>query len=45
MSPTCLYCRKRMRGDLIGWRPVSIGGRVAGWECPTCIKIKENDDA
>lgn len=45
MTPTCLYCKRRMRGDLIGWRPVSIGGRVAGWECPTCIKTKEIDDA
>lgn len=45
MTPTCLYCKRRMRGDLIGWRPVSVEGRVAGWECPTCIKTKENDDA
>lgn len=41
MSALCLYCKRRMRGDLIGWRPVSISGKVQGWECPTCIKTKD----
>lgn len=45
MSALCLYCNRRMRGDLRGWRPVSIDGRVAGWECPSCIKTKETTDA
>lgn len=45
MSDLCLYCKRRMRGDLIGWRPVSISGRVAGWECPRCQRSHTPSDS
>lgn len=43
MSPHCLNCKLRMRGDLIGWRPVSIDGCVSGWECPRCQLAGKGD--
>lgn len=41
MSAKCIYCQRRMRANLTGWRPVSLQGRISGWECPTCQKLKD----